>query len=169
MRKEEAYKIGYVLKPHGLKGEVTISLEDSPDLDEVKSVFLEQGDSLVPYFIEAISIRGTKAFLKFDDVDTPEEAQTISKCSIYLPKTSRAKSGRNEFHDDEVIGFEVIMNPDVVLGNIQEVIAAGPNKLLVLEHKGKEVMIPINGPFIKSVNKSRKRITVELPDGFLDI
>jgi 16S rRNA processing protein RimM len=49
------------------------------------------------------------------------------------------------------------------------VIAAGPNKLLVVEHKGKEVMIPINGPFIKSVNKSRKRITVELPDGFLDI
>lgn len=169
MKKDEGYKIGYVQKPHGLKGEVTISLEESPDLNEVKTVFLEQGDSLVPYFIEAISLRGAKAFLKFEDINTPEQAQRISKCSIYVPKSSRAKSGRNEFHDDEVIGFQVITNEDEVLGSIQEVMAAGPNKLLVLEHKGKEVMIPINAPFIKSVNKSKKRIIVELPEGFLDI
>jgi 16S rRNA processing protein RimM len=46
---------------------------------------------------------------------------------------------------------------------------AGPNRFLVVDHKGKEVLIPINGPFIKSVNKSKKKITVELPEGFLEL
>jgi 16S rRNA processing protein RimM len=30
-------------------------------------------------------------------------------------------------------------------------------------------MIPVNSPFIKRVNKSKKVITVSLPEGFLDI
>ena len=45
-----SYKVGYVLKPHGLKGEVTISLEaDAPDFSEVESIFLEKDNRLVPY------------------------------------------------------------------------------------------------------------------------
>jgi len=30
-------------------------------------------------------------------------------------------------------------------------------------------MIPVNGPFIKSISKAKKKIQVELPEGFLEI
>jgi 16S rRNA processing protein RimM len=33
----------------------------------------------------------------------------------------------------------------------------------------KEVMIPVNGPFVKSINRTKKTVTVSLPEGFLDI
>jgi 16S rRNA processing protein RimM len=36
-------------------------------------------------------------------------------------------------------------------------------------HEGKEVLIPVNSPFITSINKSKKKISVNLPEGFLDI
>jgi 16S rRNA processing protein RimM len=55
------------------------------------------------------------------------------------------------------------------LGRVVEVISAGPNRLLSVDHDGKEVLIPLNSPFIEGVNKSRKKITVALPDGFLEI
>ena len=85
-----SYKVGYVLKPHGLKGEVTISLEaDAPDFSEVESIFLEKDNRLVPYFIESISIRDTKAFVKFEEVDSMDDAQAISKRALYLPKSTR--------------------------------------------------------------------------------
>jgi ribosomal 30S subunit maturation factor RimM len=35
--------------------------------------------------------------------------------------------------------------------------------------KNKEVLIPLNSPFIVSTNKTKKLIKVALPDGFLDI
>jgi 16S rRNA processing protein RimM len=57
----------------------------------------------------------------------------------------------------------------VLLGKIAGVMQAGPNRLLVLQQGEKEILIPVNGPFITAVNKSKKRISVELPDGFLDI
>jgi 16S rRNA processing protein RimM len=164
------YKIGYILKPHGLKGEVTMSLEvDAPDFEGVESVFVESNNRLAPFFIEAVSVRGSKAFVKFEDVNTPEGAQAISKSAVYLPKASRARSARGEFYDDEVVGFEVTDSEAGLIGKVQEVTSAGPNKLLSVDYNGKEVLIPINGPFITSINKSKKKISVSLPEGFLDL
>ncbi|MFZ6010518.1 MAG: ribosome maturation factor RimM [Bacteroidota bacterium] len=165
------YKIGFILKPHGLKGGVTVSLDDNgpEDLSTLDSLFIEKNKRLVPYFIESISVRGDKAFVKLEDVDTPEASKAVSKCAVYLPKSTRPKSGRGEFYDDEVVGFEVIDEELGSLGKVFEVAQAGPNRLLAVDHDGKEVLIPINSPFIISVNKSKKKITVQLPDGFLDI
>ena len=168
---KSAYKIGYILKPHGLKGQVTVSLDaEAPgDLEEMDTIFIEKNNQLIPYFREEISISGAKAYLKFEDIDTPEAAREISKSALYLPKTSRPKSGRGEFYDDEVIGFEVTDVTEGELGSVTEITIAGPNKLLTLFHNGKEVLIPVNSPFIKSINKSKRTISVELPEGFLDI
>jgi 16S rRNA processing protein RimM len=55
------------------------------------------------------------------------------------------------------------------LGTVREIVEAGPNKLLAIDRDGKEILIPVNGPFIQSVNKTKKLVTVELPEGFLDL
>ena len=86
-----------------------------------------------------------------------------------MPKSERPKSIRGEFYDDEIPGFMVTDETVGELGPVQEVMTAGPNKLIVLDRQGKEVLIPVNSPFIVSINKSKKKITVNLPDGFLDI
>lgn len=159
------------MRPHGLKGEVTISLDaDAPaDWESLKSVFIEGKTNLVPYFIEHISIRGDKAFVKFEDVSTPEAAAALKGSSLYLPKTSRPKPARGNFYHDEIIDFEVIDDEFGLLGTVQTIEQAGPNRFIVLSHKTKEVMIPVNGPFIKSVNRTKKTVSVSLPEGFLDI
>jgi 16S rRNA processing protein RimM len=170
MKIEDCFKVAYILKPHGLKGEVTISLDaDFPADQIIETIFVEENNRLVPYFIEKLSIRGNKAFVKFDDVDTHESASKVSRKALYLPKSFRPKSTRGEFYDDEVIGFEVIDAGHGSLGQVQEVITAGANKLLLVLKEKKEVLIPVNSPFIKSINKTKKTISVELPDGFLDI
>ena len=165
------YKIGFIMKPHGLKGQVTVSLDpDAPgNFDSIDTIFVEVKEKLLPFFIEGISLKGSKAYLKLEEVNTPEEAQRISKSAIYLPKSMRPKSGRGAFYDDEVIGFEVLDSSLGLLGSITEVIQAGPNRLLSVNYQGKEVLIPLNSPFIDGVNKSRKKISVTLPEGFLEI
>lgn len=171
MTTDACYKIGFIMKPHGLKGQVTISLDpEAPDdFHGIDTVFVQVREKLLPFFVEAISLKGAKAFLKLEEVNTPEDAQAISKSAIFLPKSARPKSGRGEFYDDEVIGFEVLDSALGSLGTIHEVVHAGPNKLLSVIYHEREVLIPLNSPFIDSVNKSRKRITVSLPDGYLDI
>jgi len=169
MEKEKCFKIGYVAKTHGLKGEVTLNMSEDVDFNTFKSVFIEQQGSLVPYFISSFSDRGDKVFIKFDDIDTSEKATLLKGSSIFLPKEVRPKLKRGEFYDDEVIGFTVIDENLGELGEITEVSSAGPNRLLTLLFNGKEVLIPVNSPFVISSNKTKKIIKVVLPDGFLDI
>ncbi|MNC95569.1 Ribosome maturation factor RimM [compost metagenome] len=76
---------------------------------------------------------------------------------------------KGEFYSEEVIGFEVFDDVNGPLGFVEDVEQAGPNRFLILSYIQKEIMIPVNGPFIKSINKSKKTISVSLPEGFLDI
>jgi len=166
------YKIGFIMKPHGLKGEVTVSIDkDTPnDFSALETVFLaENNNRLIPFFIETISVRGDKAFVKFEGIDTIDAAAKISKSSIYLSKSERPKSERGEFYNDEIIGFEVIDETFGALGHVTSVLQTGANKLLAAEQNGKEILIPINSPLIRSINKSKRKISVSLPEGFLDI
>jgi 16S rRNA processing protein RimM len=171
MEIDSCFKIGWILKPHGLKGEVTMVLdEDAPeDFSFIESVFLEQNKRLVPYFIEAFSMQAKKAFVKFEDVDSVDKATKISKQSVYIEKSKRPKSGRGQFYDDEVIDFEVHDGEKGLLGKVREVMQAGPNRLLVVDYDNKEVLIPVNGPFIASINKTKKTVLVNLPEGFLEL
>lgn len=171
MNIEDYYKVGYVMKPHGLKGEVTISIDVNvpADWENLKTIFIEKKAQLVPYFIQAISIKGDKAFVKLEDVDTPEYAALLKGGSLYLPKKERPKLAKGEFYNEEVIGFEVSDEALGFLGKIIDVEQAGPNRFIIVKYNEKEVMIPVNGPFVTGINKSKKKISVSLPEGFLDI
>lgn len=85
------------------------------------------------------------------------------------PKKLRPSLPKGEFYNDEVIGFEVSDEALGLLGKVTEIQESGVARHLVVDHSGKEIMIPLNGPFIKSLNKSKKRIAVDLPEGFLDL
>jgi 16S rRNA processing protein RimM len=163
------YKIGYVAKTHGLKGEVTLILSERVDLKTTKSILVEIRQQLVPYFIEHFSDRGDRAFVKFEDVNDPEQAKSLKGCSLYLAKKARPPLNPGEFYDDEITGFEVEDVALGVIGTVREVVQIGPNRLLAIRGVNKEILIPIHGPFIQSLNKSKKKFKVDLPEGFLDI
>jgi len=169
MNFNDCFKIGYISKTHGLKGEVTAVFENEFEWNEITSVFLDFNGNLVPYFIEKISDRGDKSFIKFENVNAIEEAEVLKGHSVYLLKNIRPKLKRGQFYDDEVIGFTV---EDETLGNlglVNEVQGFDMNKLLTIDYNGKEILVPINSPFIKSVNKSQKVVRLSLPEGYLEM
>ncbi len=164
------FKVGFIQKTHGLRGEVTIVLDQSPpDLAGLKIMYLQDDGRIVPYFLTAISPKGAKIFVKFEDVDTVDDAAKLVRKSVYLDKSARPKKGRGQFYDDEVFDFQVVDAAAGELGKVTDVTLAGGNRLLVVDHAGKEILIPVNSPFIISINKTKKQVSVNLPDGFLDI
>lgn len=159
------------MKPHGLKGEVTVTWDSNAPVDwnTLKSVFVLIRGQLVPHFIERVSHKNNKAFVKFEDVNDVASASKLQKSSLYLLKTSRPKLKRGDFYDDEVIGFEVRDATAGIIGTITRIEQAGPNRFLIVAYHQKEVMIPVVGPFITTILKSKKQMFVNLPPGFVEI
>lgn len=164
------FKIGYIAKSRGLKGEVTVIFSEPVEPEANDALFAERSGSLVPYVIEAISSRPDKSFIKFEDVDTVAAAEELKGSSLYLSKDMRPGLKRGEFYNDEIIGFIVEDKIHGLIGSVVDIIESGPSRLIqLLNESGKEVLIPVQGPFIKSLNRTKKLIKVELPDGFLEI
>lgn len=165
------YRIGLISKPHGLKGEVTVLLDSHipNDFASLDTVLVEQAGSLVPYFIQTVSVTGNKAFTKFEDVDNLEQAQEIAKCPLFLPKTARPTPAPGTFYDDEIFGFDVEDEQFGPLGKVAEIIQSGLQRLLAIDTDSKEILIPIEGPFIQNIDREQKKILVLLPEGFLEL
>ena len=154
---DSCYQIGYVIKRHGLKGDVKILIESALP-KKLESIFVQIDNRLVPFFIEQISVLKDIAIVKLEDVNNPEQADQLCKCGVYLPNSSKPKSDKLETND--LIGFSVYADSEN-LGTVTSINNHTLNPLLVV--------IPISDYFIKEIDQSDKKVKVELPDGFMDI
>ncbi len=170
MRVDECYQLGYIVKTHGLKGEVIILLDvDNPlEYMEMESVFLLQNKDLIPFFIARFSLQGNKAIAKFEDIDTLDSAKKLMGCKLYLPLEDLPDLPRGGYYYHDLIGFDVLEKGEK-LGSIKSIYQPSSQYLAALEVKGKEVLIPIDDNIIRKVNKDQKEIEVDLPEGLLDI
>jgi 16S rRNA processing protein RimM len=172
MTKEDCYLLGKLTKTHGLKGELAIWLDvDYPeDYEELDSVLLEIKGELVPHFIEEIQIRPNKSIIKFEDIDTIEEAQKLVNCDIYLPEANLPElEDENQFYYHEIIDYDVIDEVKGKLGKVLAVYTSDRQDLIAMQYEGKEVLIPIVDEIVKTVNREKKELYTNLPNGLLEL
>src|SRR6187200_2347240 len=107
MNVENCFVLGYITKPHGISGEVQAHFEaESPkEYSELESVFVEINKKLIPFFIDSISINKSKAIIKFEDVDSVEEASEFAGKKLFLPVEALPELEEDQFYYHDIIGF----------------------------------------------------------------
>lgn len=170
MRKDDCYQLGAVIKTHGLHGELSILLDvDFPeDYQNLESVFLLQSGKLVPFFVDTIQTNKGKALVKFEDINTLDEARALVKSELYLPTTSLPKLPKGKYYYHDLTGCEVF-EENQLIGIAKEVIDLSSNKLLSVDVDGKEILIPMMDEIMLSVDTEAKKIMVKLPEGLVDL
>lgn len=170
MRKDDCYQLGAVIKTHGLHGEVSILLDvDFPeDYQNLESVFLLQSGKLVPFFIDTIQINRDRGIVKFEDINSIDDASALIKAELYLPITALPKLPEGKYYFHDIKGCEVFED-DQLIGIAKEVIDFNSNQLLSVDANGKEVLIPMMDEIMLSVDTASKKIMVKLPEGLLDL
>lgn len=173
MDKKDCIKIGFVAKTRAFKGEVIIYFDDdlkvSFDINTIKSFLIEINNQLIPYFVEKISGNDTSCIVLFEDINTHDEAQKLTRKTVYLPQTSTKKIKSPKDYIQALIGYKVIDKTEGELGIAIDILEYPMQLLLKIEYQSKEVLIPLVEPLVTEINKKKKTITVELPEGFLDI
>ena len=172
MTKEECFYLGRIVSKFSFKGEVLIKLDtDEPESYlEMESVFVEYDNNLVPFFIERSSLQKSNLLrVKFEEVDTEEDADDLMKCDIYLPLNLLPELGEDQFYFHEVIGFTV---EDELYGNVGTLTGVNDTTtqaLFEIEKDGKQILIPMNDQFLVKVDKKNKTIHVKTPEGLIDL
>ncbi|MGB0525203.1 MAG: ribosome maturation factor RimM [Flammeovirgaceae bacterium] len=171
MKKQEAYKIGYILKTHGLKGGISASFDMSNPQEYILSdaLFVEVNNALVPYFIETLNVNQGKGFIKFEDLNNVEEAKKLIGLELYIPLADLPQLEDGEFYFHEIIGFTIHDQEVGLLGKVEEVIDLKSHAVMRTTYQGKEVLIPMHEEVLLETDKDAEQLKVQLPDGLLDV
>ena len=171
MTKDNCFELGKITKTHGLKGEVVLWLDvDFPeDYEDLDSILLEERGELVPYFMESYRLSGNRAIVKFEDIDTFEKAELMINLQAFLPLEDLPELDKNQFYYHEIIDYKVIDKNLGELGTVQTVHSMQAQDLLVMDYKGKEVLIPVISEIVLNADKEAKVLNVNLPDGLLEV
>lgn len=172
IRKEDVYGIGRLGKPHGVKGELSFWFADDVfDREEADYLLLEVEGILVPFFIEEYRFRSDEvALVKFEDVDTDSRARELTGCEVFFPR-ARGEADNGYLSWAEIVGYRIVdAATGAPVGTICRVDDTTANILFEVETpEGGEVLIPLGGEMSKDVDKAARIITMELPEGLLDL
>ncbi|OXB01993.1 16S rRNA processing protein RimM [Flavobacterium plurextorum] len=172
MRKEECFYLGKIAKKFSFKGEVLAYLDtDEPELYEnLESVFVECNKHLVPFFIETSSLHKNDFLrIRFEDVNTEEDADALIGNPIYLPLTMLPKLSGNKFYFHEVIGFEIEDQRLGVFGKIAAVNDTTAQPLFEVLNGEIEMLIPMIDQFLVKIDRENKKVIMNLPEGLVEM
>jgi 16S rRNA processing protein RimM len=172
---DKLVKIGFTKKPHGLKGEIKLQIDDQylEDLMETEVVLLTIKGKPTPYFIEDIRV-GNAILAKFEDVDTVEAANEIASKDMSLREQDILTDEERTYEEEagmeyeDCVGYK-IMDGDLLVGEIEEVVEFPQQEMAILTREGKDILIPLNVAFVLRRDDESKTIFMELPKGLLDL
>src|SRR5688572_33477929 len=127
-------------------------------------------NNLTPFFIEEFHIRPNAILVKFKGVNTANEAETLIGTSLYMPLTELPKlKGKNKFYYHDVIEFTIHDVRAGVVGTLQDIVELSSHPVMQIRAGEKEVLIPLVDEFLIGVNMESREITVNTPEGLLDV
>ncbi len=173
IRQEDVYKIGKTGKPHGVKGELSLFFTDDV-FDRVDADYLVLciDGILVPFYMEEWRFKtGETALVKFDGIDTKEQAAELTGCEVFFPKALSDRAD-DELTWDEIIGFSIVDSNcgGAPVGKIVDVDESTENVLFEVEMpSGQVILVPAIEGIVTDVNPETKTVTVALPEGLADL
>ncbi len=168
---ETGNHIGTLVKPHGYKGEMLIKgkPEILQKLTEGIPLFIAIDGQRIPFFIEEIynDTPTEKVIIKFEFIDSKDTAGRYVSCEVYSDPEPSPGSGSNPLLSD-YLGFRCTDRSSGAELTVTDFIESTENPILVLDHKGNEVLLPLHADFILNVDPEARTIEAFFPEGLLE-
>ena len=169
IKEQSVYKIGVIGKAHGIKGELSIQIDDDIfDRVDAEYLVLKLDGIFVPFFMEEYRFKSDSvALVKFEGVDTQERARELTGVEVYFPRELAEQDEETELSYAALVGYTLIdNNSGKPVGTIAYVDEQTINIMFELED-GR--LIPASEELIVDVDQKNRTITLDIPEGILDL
>ncbi len=168
---DNTVSIGKLVATFGVKGELVLlhGLGGKTELKGVKVVFVEmQRGSTLPYFLESSKPKSiTETWVKLEGIETKEQAAGFLQKQVWLEEADFNRLVKPNA-TIALLGYEIVED-NKGIGTIGEIIEQPHQVLCAVMVGQKEALIPLNEATLKGIDRKKKQVHVELPDGLLDI
>lgn len=153
-------KVGFLLRTHGYKGHIKVSLEDD-DFEPSEFLLVSINDKFVPYRID--NYNDDAGIVKLKGIDSIEAANEIVGKPI-LDFIQENEADATDYRAYTLIDSET--EKEYRITDIVEM----PNQTLIEFRNGfRDTLLPFHPDLILHIDDEKKTITATFPDGILDL
>jgi 16S rRNA processing protein RimM len=157
--------IGKIGKPNGIKGFVELRFNNNVELlfEEIHAFFIEVDNVKIPYIVEEIKLLHNKTLVKFENVNSANDAKKLTNKDIWLEE-------KFLFIDDTLNYIEYsivdVNSNNFKIGSINDFFVRNNLKwFVVLNDNGEEILLPFNDDLIEKVDETSKTIFYKAIEG----
>jgi 16S rRNA processing protein RimM len=119
-----------------------------------------------PMEVEETWMHGDHLIFKFKGVDSISDAEKLAGADVAIPFEQRAQLTEEEVYQSDLIGCAVVDAAGRSLGMVEDFQETGGTPLLRV---GTDLLIPFAKSICTKIDLEGKQITVNLPEGLLDL
>ncbi|MCK4460163.1 MAG: 16S rRNA processing protein RimM [candidate division Zixibacteria bacterium] len=165
MPSDELVIVGKLGRPRGLHGEIHVTPEtDYPErFDGMDEIHVSTRDGWEILRIASTTMVGGRPVIKFENVDSPEEAARLTNRGLAVPKDQLVTLPEGEHFIFDLIGCEVVeQQSGERIGEVVNVEQYPANDVYVVRTTSESsLMVPAVSEFVKTIDIAAKRIIVD--------
>ena len=128
-----------------------------------------QPDAAVTMAIETASMHQGRMLVKFEGVDDRTQAEALQGTLLFVDSNELKSTDEDAFWEHELVGMQVVDEEGRSVGVMAEVFQRKEQDLWRIEREGRDdIYIPATKAIVRSVDRTDRRIIVELPRGLAD-
>jgi len=154
----DALVVGYILGPHGVRGEVRVDPRtDVADRFRVGAVL--DCDDVGPLTVATIRGEPTKPIVRFEGYETRRAAESLGRRFLRVARGESRRATAGAYLWADLLGARVETPEGTWLGIVRELVRAGENDVLVIaDASGRERLLPMLESVVKFVDVGAGRI-----------
>ena len=169
--------IGHTRKAHGIAGELKLSIEERYVEDFLKNerIFLDVKGTKIPYFVANVRGKG-ELILQLEDVTDRDAAIMLQGREVFLREKDILHDSERELEFEEetleyqhLNGYTLVDQTLGAIGTIDEILEMPQQEMALVPYLGREVLIPLNPHYIRSIDHKARKVVVDLPEGLLEL
>lgn len=158
--------IGQLGKPHGIRGEVSMTVfTDFPErIRAGKTLYV--GEDRRPMLVRQARPTDAKILLAFDGVETRTQAEELRNLIVSVPRADIPPLPEGEYYYHELLGLEVLSEDGHPLGSLEEILPTGANDVYLIRlMDGRELLLPVIPGVLLGVDMPKRQMRVQVMPG----
>lgn len=165
--------LGWVKKLRGARGELVVATRSEDPARYVgiaRASFARPGETPRSRELASVRVHGSRLIIRPRGVESASEAAVWLGLEMWIDSAVLPALGPGSFYAFQLLGAEVVTRAGEALGKLEDIRSTGGCDLWVVRtREGREHLIPAAASICTEVDAGRGRITVDPPEGLLDL
>ena len=168
--------IGRILRPHGLRGELSVEVrtDDPAERFAAGSVLATDPPEAGPLTVEASRWHSGRLLVSFAGIEDRTGAESLRGAWLTIDAAEvPPPQDPDEFHDHQLTGLTVVTVSGELVGTVTDVLHHGQSLLAITPAAGTsrqaDVLVPFAAAIAVEVDLAGGQLVIDPPSGLLDL